>query len=130
MGLTKEKRELVYIEIINMVKMDIARGRYKNGTRLPSVRQYAKELSVNPNTVQKALLFLEDEGYLYTRRTAGRYVTNNLRSISNLKDELTTSKLQVAIESMLQIGYTKEQVIEKTLEVFDMVQNNESSEEE
>lgn len=120
----KEKKELVYIEIIKNVKMDIARGKYKNGARLPSVRNYAKQLGVNPNTVQKALLVLEDEGYLYTKRTAGRFVTNNLRSIRQLRDTLSSSKLKEAVECMKQVGYSKQETLALADELYDKVEDN------
>lgn len=57
--------------------MRILRGEYPPGTRIPSVRELAQEAAVNPNTMQRALALLKEEGLLVTRRTTGRTVTEH-----------------------------------------------------
>ena len=65
-----------YEQIVSGIKYAIARGEYRPEDQLPSVRELAVELLVNPNTVAKAYRELEREGLTYSRKGAGIYVTN------------------------------------------------------
>lgn len=67
----------IYLQITEIIKLRILRGEYPPGTRLPSVRELAQEAAVNPNTMQRALALLKEEGLLITRRTTGRTVTEH-----------------------------------------------------
>lgn len=67
----------IYLQIAEIIKLRILKGEYRPGTRLPSVRELAQEAAVNPNTMQKALSLLKEEGLLVTRRTTGRIVTEH-----------------------------------------------------
>jgi GntR family transcriptional regulator len=64
----------VYQQIIDQVKLDIALGRLIPGDRLPTVRDLAATLAINPNTIAKAYRQLEQEGVLHTRAGAGAFV--------------------------------------------------------
>lgn len=67
----------IYLQIAEIIKLRILRGEYPPGTRIPSVRELAQEAAVNPNTMQRALALLKEEGLLITRRTTGRTVTEH-----------------------------------------------------
>ena len=64
----------VYLQIIDQVKRDIALGRLGREERLPTVRQLAQQLAINPNTIAKAYRQLEQEGIIITRSGAGAFV--------------------------------------------------------
>ena len=66
----------VYLQIIDQVKRDIALGRLAREERLPTVRQLARQLAINPNTIAKAFRQLEREGIIVTRAGAGAFVAN------------------------------------------------------
>ncbi len=66
----------VYLQIIDQVKRDIALGRLAREERLPTVRQLAQQLAINPNTIAKAYRQLEQEGIIVTRSGAGAFVAN------------------------------------------------------
>jgi GntR family transcriptional regulator len=66
----------VYLQIIDQVKRDIALGRLAKDERLPTVRQLAQQLTINPNTIAKAYRQLEQEGIIVTRAGAGAFVAN------------------------------------------------------
>jgi GntR family transcriptional regulator len=66
----------VYLQIIDQVKRDIALGRLARQERLPTVRQLAQSLAINPNTIAKAFRQLEREGIIVTRAGAGAFVAN------------------------------------------------------
>jgi GntR family transcriptional regulator len=64
----------VYLQIIDQVKRDIALGRLATEERLPTVRQLAQQLAINPNTIGKAYRQLEQDGIIVTRAGAGAFV--------------------------------------------------------
>lgn len=66
--------EPLFRQICQGVKAAVARGRLKEGDRLPSVRELARELAINPNTVAKAYGELEHEGVIVRRQGAGCFV--------------------------------------------------------
>jgi len=69
--------EPVFQQIVDFVKREIATGRLKPEDRLPSVRDLAKELVINPNTIARAYQVLEAEGVTYSRRGAGTFIAAN-----------------------------------------------------
>ncbi len=64
----------VYLQIMDQVKRDIALGRLALEERLPTVRQLAQQLAINPNTIAKAYRQLEQDGIIVTRAGAGAFV--------------------------------------------------------
>lgn len=96
---------------MEMIKIQIISGKIKPGEKLPSVRDYAHEVKVNPNTVQKALTELERENLIYTERTNGKYVTDNLSLINQLKTKIANNLIIKFIEDMNNIGISKEEII-------------------
>ena len=63
----------VYLQIIDQIKYDIALGRLIKGDKLPTVRQLAAELVINPNTIAKAYRQLEQDGIIATKPGAGAF---------------------------------------------------------
>lgn len=75
----------VYESIMERIKRDIALGVLKEGERLPSCRELALEMGVNPNTVQRAYSTLEEEGVIFTIPKKGVYVKEK-KSGDSLKE--------------------------------------------
>ncbi len=71
----------IFMQIIEIIQLDIISGRYAPGEKLPSVRDLASEAAVNPNTMQKALSELERSGLVYSQRTSGRFITEDTKMI-------------------------------------------------
>ncbi len=67
----------IYIQLVEIIRIEIVSGKFKKGQRMPSVRELALIMKVNPNTMQKALAELENEQLIYTERTNGKYVTED-----------------------------------------------------
>jgi GntR family transcriptional regulator len=66
----------IFRQIADQVKVLVGTGALETGARLPSVRQLAESLVINPTTVQRAYLELENEGVIETRRGQGTFVAN------------------------------------------------------
>ncbi|MBO9625931.1 MAG: GntR family transcriptional regulator [Microbacterium sp.] len=65
----------IWAQLVDEFRRRIVAGEWASGARVPSVRELALELGVNPNTVQKALGEIDRLGLTATERTAGRFVT-------------------------------------------------------
>lgn len=94
----------IYIQLVNKLKIAIISGYYPLGSRLPSVRELALTAKVNPNTLQKALIELENDKLIYTERTNGKFVTEDKKLIDNIKQELAQEIVNKYIVDMLSIG--------------------------
>ena len=101
----------IYIQLVEQLKECIIAGEFKAGEKLPSVREFAMQIKVNPNTVQKALAEIENQKLIYTERTNGKFVTENEELIENVKKELANQKVQKYFQDMHKLGIDKEQAI-------------------
>lgn len=101
----------IYIQLVEKLRIEIVSGKLKAGERLPSVRELALTVRVNPNTMQKALAELENQGLVYTERTNGKFVTDNAELIEKIKRELAKEKVNNYINDMKNIGITYEESI-------------------
>ena len=102
----------IYLQLFDMIKLQIVSGRLKSGDKLPSVRDLSVEYGVNPNTMQKALSQLEWEKLVYTVRTTGRYVTEDTELIGKLRKELADMRISELFEKLQQLGYGKREIKE------------------
>lgn len=101
----------VFIQIMEKLKRDIVTGSYRPGDKLPSVRELAAEAAVNPNTMQRAFSELEWEGLVYTKRTNGRFITEDLSMISQLKEQMALDAISQFLNSMQQLGFSGKETL-------------------
>jgi len=95
----------IYIQISNIIKLQIVTKQLQSGDKLPTVRDLAETAGVNPNTVQRALSDLETEGFVYSVRTTGRFVTDNVELIQKTRVELAQKELDSFVTNMLNLGF-------------------------
>lgn len=103
----------IYLQLMERIQQDIVSGVYKAGDKLPSVRELAIDAAVNPNTMQKALSELERNGLVHSRRTSGRFITEDEAMLKNLRDELASRHIQDFMEKMKQLGFQEKETLEK-----------------
>ena len=96
----------IYAQLIRQIRAGIVSGAFSPGERLPSVRDLAMEAGVNPNTMQRALAQLETEGLVRTERTSGRYVTEDIALIEQLRADTARTLASDFLEKMRGIGYS------------------------
>ena len=101
----------IYTQIVEQIKVAIVRGEYSSGERLPSVRDMATEAGVNPNTMQRAMAELEREGLVFSQRTSGRQVTENLELIKEAKLSLAAKHLESFMNAMGELGLGQDEII-------------------
>jgi DNA-binding transcriptional regulator YhcF (GntR family) len=100
----------IYTQLVAQIKLRIVTGEYLPGQRLPAVRDLALEAGVNPNTMQRALQELEREQLVFSQRTSGRFVTEDVTMIEEAKNTLAQAQLQVFLREMKALGYSMEQI--------------------
>lgn len=103
----------LYRQIIEQVKFAIARGIVSTGDQLPTVRQLAVDLSINPNTVIRAYRELEIEGVLETHQGSGTFVGSRKPEVDKIErqrmlDQILTDLLARASD----YGFTMDEVLE------------------
>lgn len=111
MAWTLDDSRPIYLQIMDIIKANIISGFYQPGEKLPSVRDLAMEASVNPNTMQKALLELERTGLVYTVRTSGRFITEDTDKLTEIRGQIAREQILSFISTMEQLGFTKEQIL-------------------
>ncbi len=97
-------------QLCEQLCLKIANGEYKANEKIPSVREIAVEAGVNPNTVQKALTILTEQGLLYPKHGAGMFVSDNCKNASNKIDEIKEKNTREFIESMKGLGLDLEEI--------------------
>lgn len=102
----------IYIQLVEILRLEIVSGKLKQGEKIPSVRELALIMKVNPNTMQKALQELEKERLIFTERTNGKFVTNDKMLIEKVKKELALEKINTYLDGMKSLGIEKEKAIQ------------------
>lgn len=100
----------IYLQLSDHLKLQILSGKYQCGDHFPSVRELAAEAAVNPNTMQRALSSLEQEGLLIGSRTAGRTVTTEESLIRDMKENMALQLLADFRSSLEKLGFTDEEI--------------------
>ena len=102
----------IYAQIIDGFKEQIATGILQPGDKLPSVRELAASLAINPNTIQRSYRRLEAEGWIATVPGKGCFVCNNDAS-RNKEQERWFTAFDEAAANLLALGVTREQLVER-----------------
>ena len=80
-----QDRRPLYEQVVEKFQMLIIQGALEPDSQLPSVRKLAMELSINPNTIQRAYAQLEQQGFIYPVKGRGNFVSPNLKIIEEKK---------------------------------------------
>ena len=100
----------LYEQIAERVQALILRGALPPGSQMPSVRSLAVELSINPNTIQKAFALLEQQGYIYPVRGRGNYVSDTAKLAENKKHSLL-EEIRQLLRQGKELGITRSEYI-------------------
>ena len=102
----------IYMQIMNSIRDAIASGELAAGEKVPSVREFASEFEVNPNTMQRALMELEREGILVSERAIGRFVTDDRSRIDAMRREAGSRAADAFIRQMADLGFSEEEMLD------------------
>jgi len=90
-------REPVYLQVVRYFKEQIATGKLTGGQEIPSRRELASLLKINPNTAQKAYKEMEEHGLIYTERNFPSRITTDENVLSTVREEL----IQEAVDAFI-----------------------------
>ena len=105
----------LYAQITDNVRQQISGGVLVQGDKLPSVRELAVELSINPNTIQRAYRQLEMEGWIATVPGKGCFVCGC--PLGDPQEEVKLlNTLEDTVKRLLAMGYTRQELVQKIME--------------
>ena len=105
----------LYAQITDNVRQQISGGVLVQGDKLPSVRELAVELSINPNTIQRAYRQLEMEGWIATVPGKGCFVCGC--PLGDPQEEIRLlNTFEDTVKKLLTMGYTRQELVQKIME--------------
>lgn len=116
-GIDLQNRRPIYEQIAERFQTLIVNGVLEPDSQLPSVRTLAMELSINPNTIQKAYSLLEQEGYIYPIKGKGNFVSDD-SGLKKKKQESVYEALWELVQKGKELNITCEEFLEKTRVFF------------
>ncbi len=102
----------IYLQILQRICRQVVRSELKAGDKLPSVREMALQIGVNPNTVQRVYSELERLGIAETRRGLGSFITENKTRLRQLREDLKSEQIGSFIKDMRETGFSPEEILE------------------
>ena len=107
-----KSRVPIFMQIVDQVKVMIASGRLRPGDQLPTVRQVAVDLMINPNTVSRAFLELEHHGIIATQRGIGTFVSQNIGAgfTADETARRTEKLIRGFLRGMMELGHSPEDI--------------------
>ncbi len=100
----------IYIQIMNYIKKEIVLKKIREGEKLPSVRELSTDLTVNPNTIQRAYTELEREGLVFTQRGMGTFATEDIEKIRTLKNQMAKNLVKNFLMEMKSLDFSEEEI--------------------
>jgi GntR family transcriptional regulator len=99
-----------YLQVIQALKLEILSGRLRDGDRLPPIRELAKILKLNPNTVAKSYYALEKEDFIESRPGSGNWVKTRASDLDNLRKSLIEGETKAYLEKAFSLGASLEDI--------------------
>lgn len=112
-NLDYQSRLPIYEQIVEQFERYIAYGVYKPKEQVPSIRELAASLGINPNTVKKAYEELEKRGVIVTISTKGTFVTDNIKHVIDSKIQEKLEVIKANIKELEKLGMTKEEILKE-----------------
>ncbi|AQX54987.1 GntR family transcriptional regulator [Priestia flexa] len=119
-------RKPIYEQLVDKLKELIIHEVFKADEKLPSVRLLAKELTINPNTIQKAYRELEHQNYIYSIPGKGSFVTAQSELLNNEKVKKMKEDLVKLIAEAMYLGMGKEEILSLISQAEQTVKGGES----
>jgi GntR family transcriptional regulator len=110
-------RRPIYEQVVERFQELILKGVLESDSQIPSVRNLAMDLSINPNTIQRAYTELERRGFIYSVKGRGSFIAANEKLIQCKKEEILRAVLMLSKDAY-DIGIAKDQFISKVNEGY------------
>ena len=112
-----ESGKPLFLQLQELIRTDIAAGKYSPGEKIPGVRDLALSAIVNPNTMQRALAELEAEGLLVTRGTSGRFICPDPAVIEEAKRKILAEHAKGFLMKCRELGVDRNEAAQILLDI-------------
>ncbi len=107
-----DDRQPIYLQIIDRFKGSVIKGEMPPGHRVPSIRDVAVAMRVNPNTVHRAYQEMEREGLIFSQRGMGYFVTEDVAKMNEIKAAMAKGAIERFMQDMRAMGFTDRQILD------------------
>ena len=114
----------IYLQVINELKKKMVKGELMPGEKMPSGRDLAVEYKVNQNTAARIYRELEAQGYCFTRRGIGTFVSEEESMFQDLKKEMASELVKNFMHEMDGMGFEKGDIIEQIADYKEETEND------
>lgn len=114
----------IYLQVINELKKKMVKGELMPGEKMPSGRDLAVEYKVNQNTAARIYRELEAQGYCFTRRGIGTFVSEEESMFQDLKKEMASELIKNFMHEMDGLGFEKGDIIEQIADYKEETEND------
>lgn len=112
-NLDYQSRIPIYEQIVNNIEKYVAVGILREKSQIPSIRELANNLGINPNTVKKAYDILENKGVIMTISTKGTFISNNTKMVLENKIDKEINLIKDKIRELENMGISKKEIMER-----------------
>lgn len=112
-NLDYQSRMPIYEQIVHEIERYVALEILKPEQQIPSIREMAATLGVNPNTVKKAYNILESRGVIATLSTKGTFITDSINKVINSRIDDKIKEIKKQIEELEKMGISKEEILKR-----------------
>ncbi|MGN1312171.1 MAG: GntR family transcriptional regulator [Bacilli bacterium] len=112
-NLDYQSRVPIYEQIVNNIEKYVALGILEARTQIPSIREMASNLGINPNTVKKSYDILESNGVITTISTKGTFIADDTKKTTNDKIEKEINIIRDKINELTKMGIRYDEIIER-----------------
>ncbi len=108
-----QSRTPIYVQIVQEIEKCVIRGQLKQNDQMPSIRELANELGINPNTVKKSYAELENKNIIRSVSTKGTFITSKLEEIVQNKIEESIEIIKKEVNELYMLGLTFDDIRER-----------------
>ncbi|MDM5247932.1 GntR family transcriptional regulator [Lysinibacillus sp. G4S2] len=105
-------RDPVYVQVIRHFKEQIAKGYFEPGQEIPSRRELANQLKINPNTAQRAYKEMGEQGLIFTEGNMPSCITKDEKVLKSVREELIIEAVDLFLGSIKSIDVPLSEVLE------------------
>lgn len=118
MNVNFNNRDPVYLQIVRYFKEQIVNGVLDPGEEIPSRRELANRMKVNPNTAQRAYKEMEEQGLIYTEKNHPSKITTDQQILGNVRNELLVEAVDMFVTSVRSINVPVEELLDLVKEKY------------
>lgn len=101
----------IYLQVINKIKSDVITGKLNLGDKMPSTRDLAKDLGINPNTASRIYNEMESSGLCFKKRGLGTFITESEEIVKTIKNEMADQLTKDFIEGMKKLDFSYDDMV-------------------